>query len=157
MSVMAVLGVGPCIWRPSIRDLEPELQQFTMDARGPPQSVLLAHPSDKFAQLTANAGSPRSTARFPPPIGLKASSMPPQDRVRLDDAGQTEQAWPEPRHPDHQDPVTPTQPQTVWSPPQGNIELMPEKEILDFKLAPRLEQVGDKRAKQMEGCKHRVG
>jgi len=25
--------------------------------------------------------------------------MPPQDRVRLNDAGQTEQTWPEPSHP----------------------------------------------------------
>jgi hypothetical protein len=27
---------------------------------------------------------------------------------------------------------------------------MPKKKILDFKLAPRLEQVGEKRPKQME-------
>jgi len=32
---------------------------------------------------------------------------------------------------------------------------MPEKEVLDFK--PGLEQVGDKRRKQMEDGKHRVG
>jgi hypothetical protein len=41
--------------------------------------------------------------------------------------------------------------------PQGNIELMTKKEILDFKPAPRLEQVGDKRPKQMEDRKHRIG
>jgi hypothetical protein len=29
-------------------DLEPELQQFTMDARGAPQGVLLAHPPDEI-------------------------------------------------------------------------------------------------------------
>jgi hypothetical protein len=33
---------------------------------------------------------------------------------------------------------------------------MPEKEVLDFKPAPRPEQVGDKRPKQKE-CKHRAG
>jgi hypothetical protein len=27
--------------------------------------------------------------------------------------------------------------------PQGNIELMPKKQVLDFKPAPRLEKVGD--------------
>jgi hypothetical protein len=32
---------------------------------------------------------------------------------------------------------------------------MPKKEILDFKPAPRLEKVGDKRSKQMEHGKHR--
>jgi len=30
-------------------DLEPELEQFTMDARGAPQWVLVAHPLDEFA------------------------------------------------------------------------------------------------------------
>ena len=83
--------------------------------------------------------------------------MPAQDRVGLNDAGQTEQAWPEPSHPYQQCPVTPTQPQTVRCTPQGNIELMTKKEILDFKPAPRLEQVGDKRPKQMEHGKHRGG
>jgi hypothetical protein len=63
--------------------------------------------------------------------------MPPQDRGRLNDVGQTEQAWPEPSHPYQQCPVTPPQPQTVWSTSQGNIQLVPKKEVLDFKPAPR--------------------
>ena len=67
-----------------------------MDARGAPQWVLLAHPLDEFAQLTANSGPSWPTTRFPAPIGPKSCAMPPQDRVRLNDVGQTEQAWPEP-------------------------------------------------------------
>jgi len=82
--------------------------------------------------------------------------MPPQDRGRLNDVGQTEQAWPEPSHQHQQCPVTPSQPQTVWSTPQGNIQLVPKKEVLDFKPTPRREQVGDKRPKQIEDGKHRV-
>jgi len=42
---------------------------------------------------------PWPTARLPAPIGPKSCSMPPQDRVRLNDAGETEQTWPEPSHP----------------------------------------------------------
>jgi hypothetical protein len=49
------------------------------------------------------------------------------------------------------------QPQTVWCTPQGNIELVPKKEVLDFKPAPRPEQVDDKRPKQIEDRKHRRG
>src|SRR5262245_14675236 len=41
--------------------------------------------------------------------------------------------------------------------PQSNIELMSKKQILDLKPAPRLEQVCDKRSKQMEHGKHRGG
>jgi hypothetical protein len=40
--------------------------------------------------------------------------------------------------------------------PQGNIELMPKKEILKLNSAPRLEQVGDNCPKQMEHRNHRV-
>ena len=83
--------------------------------------------------------------------------MPPQDRVRLNDVGQTMQAWPEPSHPHHQDPVTPTKAETLRCTPQGNIELMSKKKVLDFKPAPRLEQIDDKRPKRMEDVKHRVG
>jgi len=36
---------------------------------------------------------------------------------------------------------------------QRNIELMAEKEILDFEPVP---QVGDKRPKQLKECKHRA-
>src|SRR5512132_2687748 len=128
-----------------------------MDARSAPQWVLLAHPSDQFAQFTANSGPPWPTARFPAPIGPKPGSMPPQDRVRPNDAGQAEQAWPEKSHPYQQRPVAPAKLQPVRCTPQGNIELMPEKEVLDFKPAPRPEQVGDKRPKQLEHRKHRTG
>jgi hypothetical protein len=79
-------------------------QQFTMDARGAP--YLLAHPSDEFAQLRFDFGPARLTVRFPAPIGPKPCSMPPQDRVRLNDAGQTEQAWPDPGNPHHQGAIT---------------------------------------------------
>src|SRR5215467_13864759 len=96
-------------WRPSapdhvfgdrrLGDLEPELEQFTMDAWSAPQWILRAHPSDELAQLTANCGPPLPTARFPAPVRPKPCSMPPQDRVRLNDASQTKQPWPEPGHP----------------------------------------------------------
>jgi hypothetical protein len=66
---------------------------------GTPQRVLLAHPPDQFAQLSVNSGSPGPPARFPAPIGPKPCSMPPQDCVRLNDARQTEQPWPQPSHP----------------------------------------------------------
>ena len=59
-------------WRPSVPDhvfgdrrlgdLESELQQFAMDARGAPKWVLLADPSDEVAQLTANWGPPWPSA-----------------------------------------------------------------------------------------------
>ena len=66
-----------------------------MDARRAPQWILLAHPSDEFAQLRFDFGPARLTAGFPAPIGPKPRSMPPQDCIRLNDTGQIEQAWPD--------------------------------------------------------------
>jgi hypothetical protein len=46
--------------------------------------------------------------------------------------------------------------QTVRCTPHGNIELVPQKQVFDFKPAPRPEQVGDKPHKQMKERKHHV-
>jgi hypothetical protein len=83
--------------------------------------------------------------------------MPPQDGGRLHNSSQSQQAWPEPRHPHHQCPVTPPQPQALWRSSQDNVELMTQKEVLNFKPAPRLEQIGDKYSKQVDDRKHRIG
>ena len=53
--------------------------------------------------------------------------MPSQDGTGLNNLSHTEQAWPEPRHPHQQNPVTPPQPETSWCSPQGDVELMPQK------------------------------
>jgi hypothetical protein len=36
------------------------------------------------------------------------------------------------------------------------MELMTEKKVLDFKLAPRLEQVGDENANQLKEIEHHI-
>jgi hypothetical protein len=48
------------------------------------------------------------------------------------------------------------QPQPARSVPHGNIELMPKKKVLNFKPAPRPEQISDKRCKQMKKRRHHV-
>ena len=58
-------------------------------------------------------------------------------------------------HPYQQCPVAPME-LPLGCTPQGNIELMPKKEILKLNSAPRLEQVGDNCPKQMEHRNHRV-
>ena len=83
--------------------------------------------------------------------------MPPQDSGRLNNSGQTEQARPHCGHPNHQGTVTCTKPETLRASPQGDIELMAQKEVLDFKPAPWLEQIGYKRRKQVDDRKHRMG
>jgi len=49
------------------------------------------------------------------------------------------------------------QPGTWRSPPQSDVELMTKKEVLDFKRAPRLEQIGDVGSKSVDDREHRTG
>jgi hypothetical protein len=83
--------------------------------------------------------------------------MPPQDAGRLNNSGQIEQARPHSGHPNHQGTVTWPKPDTLRDSPQGDVELMTQKEILDFKPAPRLELIGYKCRTQMDDRKHRIG
>ena len=53
-------------------------------------------------------------------------------------------------------PVIRTEPRTVRCTPQGNIELMSKKKVLDFKPAPRLEQVDEEHSERVQDCKHRA-
>src|SRR4030088_758871 len=82
--------------------------------------------------------------------------MPPQDRGRFNDTGQTEQARPQPARPSQQRAITGPQPQTWRSVPQGDVQLMTEKQVLGFKPASRLEQIGEIRSKQVGDREHRM-
>ena len=62
-----------------------------------------------------------------------------------------------PSHQRNQGPIASTQRRTMRRSSQGNVQLMPKKEILDFKPLSRLEQTGDKCRKQMDDGKHRTG
>jgi len=83
--------------------------------------------------------------------------MPPQDGGELHNSSHTQQAWPELRHSDHQGTVTCPKPETLWGSPQGDVELMAEKKVFDFKPARGLEQIGYEGCKQVDDRKHRIG
>ena len=101
-----------------------------MDARSTPELVFPAHLPNEFSQLGTNIGAPWSTARLPTPVGPKSCSMPTQDRIRPNHARQVEQAWPEPCHPDQERSINPSQPRAMRRTPQGDIELMPQIQVL---------------------------
>jgi len=54
-------------------------------------------------------------------------------------------------------PVTAAQSRTKRRMPQGDAELMTEKQVLRLKPAPRLEQIGDKHSDRVQDRKHRPG
>jgi hypothetical protein len=66
-----------------------------------------------------------------------------------------EQACPELGQPHHQRPVTDARPKTWRRTPQGDAELMTKKQVLDFKPAPRLEEVDGEHGERMQEREHR--
>jgi hypothetical protein len=119
----------------STAELEAEHQQFAMDPGSSPPRVFLAHPSDKVTQALIDPCSSCLPSRSPAPKRLEARALPPKDGVRLNNAGRTEQARPELGHPNQQRPVTAAQSGTRRRMPQGDAELMTEKQVLGFKRA----------------------
>src|SRR5208282_2317174 len=135
--------------------LKAKHQKLAMDPRRSPQRVFPAYPLDQITQATINSRPSCPISRFPTPKGFKASAMPPQDSFRLNYLGQIKQIGPNPRHPYQQRPVTAAQPDTRRRSPQGDVELMTEKQVLGFEPASRLEYVGDENYKLIQDRKHR--
>ena len=105
-----------------------------------------------------HAGHDRCAAALPD-FGIaehfETSAMPSQDGLRLNHLDRTNKAWPELSHPYEQRAITAAQSKTRWCPPQSDGKLMAQKQILSFKPAPRLEQVGYKHSERVQNCKHR--
>src|SRR5262249_23179240 len=136
-------------------DLKAEHQQLAMNPRCSPLWVFSAHSSDEIAQLSIDLWSPCPLPRFPTPECREARAVPSKDGLRLNDPGRVEQARPEPGYPDQQGPVTAAQPKTRRRMPQGDAELMAKEQVLDFKPAPRLEEVDEEHCERMQEREHR--
>jgi hypothetical protein len=136
-------------------DLEAKHQQLAMDPGCAPQPVFPAHLPDQITQVTIDLRPPCPISGFPTPEHFEASTMPTQNGLRLLHLDHTNKARPEPGHPYEQRAIAATQSETRWCPPQSDDKLMAEKQILNLKPAPRLEQVGYEQSERVQDCKHR--
>ena len=116
--------------------LKAKHQKFAMDPGCAPKWVFPAHPPDQIAQAMIDLRAPCPLPGLPAPESFEARAMPPQDGLRLNHLGHAEQAWPEPGHPYQQRPITAVQSKTRRRTPQGDAELMTEKQVL-VALNPR--------------------
>jgi len=64
-----------------LRDLKPELEQFTVDTWRAPERVFDAHPPDQYAQLRVDRRSPSLWARYPTSVAAKAVFVPTHERL----------------------------------------------------------------------------
>src|ERR1019366_1935482 len=68
-----------------LRDIKPELQQFAVDTRRTPKRILHAHLPEQRAEVRLDLRPPSPAPRLPTPVAAKAGTMPPHERLRLDD------------------------------------------------------------------------
>jgi hypothetical protein len=69
----------------SLRDIDAQFEQFTVDLGSAPQRVLNTHSSDQIAHLFADPGSATVRMGFPSPIRSEAHSMPTHNSLGPDD------------------------------------------------------------------------
>ena len=145
-------GAPSLTWRPAsfdhvlgdarLRDFEPELEQFAVDARRSPKRVLDAHPPDQRTEVCLDLRPPSPRARFPTPITAKSGPMPTHERLRLDDREDLQDR----RKPSiqlNQEPaIVVGQPDTASHLALQNDQLMSENRIPCLKPAPRLKWRG---------------
>ncbi len=97
--------------RRRLTDLDPQLEQFTVDARGAPQRVLPAHSPDQIPHLRGHRrASPPSRSGFPTPEQPKTLAVPANYGLRFDDDDGVHATGPQAIEPDPEEPVDPGQP-----------------------------------------------
>src|SRR2546426_11927075 len=83
-----------------LRNLEPQLEQFAMDARRTPESICERHGADEVGKLQTDGRTTQALAlRSPGPEGAKAQPMPAYDRLGANDVKRSAPACPSLREP----------------------------------------------------------
>jgi hypothetical protein len=125
-----------------LSDLNPELEQFTMDTRRAPKRIFDAHLPDQRAQLPFDLRSPSHWARPPTPVATKAGPVPTHQRLGLDDRENLQDCWKPAIQLDKEPTIVVRQPwPTAHLAPQ-NDQLMSKHRVLSFKPQLRLEWRG---------------
>jgi hypothetical protein len=111
-----------------------------MTPRGTPKWVRQAHIADQIPNFLANQRSAAMRPRLPPPVRLKALSMPleqcfgPNDRNGINDCGT------KPIPPNKRNPIKIRQARSLWRFTPKDVELLTKNQDLDFKPCSRLKQ-----------------
>jgi hypothetical protein len=125
-----------------LRDLEPELEQFAVDAWRPPKLVLRAHQPDQHAQFHIDSRAPSPRVRFPTPTATKAGPMPPHQRFRLDNRYDHQDRWKPSIHRNEEPAIVVGRLSATPHPAPQDDQLVSEHRILRLKPALRLERRG---------------
>jgi len=137
-----------------LRDFEPELEQFAVDAWRAPKRIFDAHPPDQCAQLLEDLRSPSLWARLPTPVGAKAGPMPTHERVGPDDREDLQNRGNPAVELDKEPAIMVRKPDATMPPTPQDHQLMSKHRILSFKPQLRLERRGQHGQNETEQPDH---
>jgi hypothetical protein len=138
-----------------LRDLEPELAQFAVDARRTPKRVLNAHTPDQCAEVRLDLGQPSPGARLPTPVAAKARPMPTNERLGPYDCEDPQDRRKPAIQLDKEPAVVVRKLDPALHLTPQNDQLMSKHCILSFKPALRLEWRNQDGQGEAEKCEHR--
>src|SRR6202140_1306297 len=137
-----------------LRDLKPELEQFTVNAWRTPKRILHAHPPDQRAQLRVGLRSPSQWERLPTPVATKAGPMPTHECLRPDDCENLQDKRKPAIQLDKEPAIIVREPDATRQPTPHDIQLMSKHRVLSFKPQLRLEWRGQDGQNETEQPDH---
>ena len=117
-----------------LADVVTQLQQLAMNARGTPEGILQGHLADQRPDLSRDFRPPWSWPAAPAPVEPPACSVPPDDRIGLDDGQVSAPVGEKAGEKCPHGSIGRLQPWSLGVPLQ-NLELMPEGYVLQGELA----------------------
>src|ERR1700686_4945119 len=122
-----------------LSDLNPELEQFAVDAWRAPKRIFDAHPPDQCAQLRVDLRSPSLWARLPTPVAAKAGPVPTHECLGPDDCENLQDRRKPAIELDKEPAIMVREPDATRQPTPHDIQLMSKHRVLSFKPQLRLE------------------
>src|SRR2546421_13053842 len=116
-----------------LRDLKPELEQFSVNAWCTPKRILRAHSPDQRAQRRVGLRSPSPWARLPTPVAAKAGSVPTHERLGPDDCENLQDCWKPAIQLDKEQAIMVREPNAATRPAPQDNQLMSKHRVLGFK------------------------
>src|SRR5204863_4090707 len=135
-------------------DVDPELEELSMDAWCAPEWIGEAHLSDQPADFRRYARPSDSPTRFPAPERAEARSMPADNGLRLDDRDGIQDAWCDPIQADEDQTIEIAEDRTFARASTQHIQLMTQSQILRLNRGSRPKQPEEHPPDQLEQVPH---
>jgi len=139
----------------SLRDVEAQHFEFTMNARRAPGRVLCDHAKDEFAQFPVDASSSHASPmpREPRPIQLEPGPMPANNGLRLYEDQRPLPSRPEPPQ-YHPEPSFRSGKSRLRMPSFQNNELLPKSQVFQKQVVARTDRSNEQDEQEPQRARH---